>query len=340
MGQNSGVVLTVFLHGVGHAHPDNEITNRFLEELEIGTDDEWILERVGIRSRRTVLPLDYIRQTRNRDPRAALEAADTNNARLGARAAEMALARAGVSGKDVGLVIAGNSASDTHTCPAEACNVAAELELEVPSLDVHSACTSFYAQLWMLSMMDPERLPDYVLLVVPETLTTTVNYDDRATAVLWGDGAAAAVVSTRHRAPLAVLGNTLESNPKARDKVIIPRGGHFSQEGRTVQMFGIKRMSRCINRLREEYETDGRAFHFVGHQANLRMLESVRRMCDVASERHHTNVEWYGNTGAASAASVVSMLWEKWKPSDDVAVAGVGAGLTWASYLLRFGGET
>ena len=61
--------MTLFLHGLGHFHPENEITNRFLEELDIGTNDEWILERVGIRSRRTALPLDYIRTTRNRDAR-------------------------------------------------------------------------------------------------------------------------------------------------------------------------------------------------------------------------------------------------------------------------------
>ena len=67
--------MTVFLHGLGHAHPQVEITNRFLEDLDIGTSDAWILERVGIRSRRTVLPLDYIRETRNANPWTALEAA-------------------------------------------------------------------------------------------------------------------------------------------------------------------------------------------------------------------------------------------------------------------------
>ena len=75
--------MTLHLLGLGHFHPENEITNRFLEELDIGTDDEWILERVGIRSRRSVLPLDYIRETRNREPRAALEAALHSNAELG-----------------------------------------------------------------------------------------------------------------------------------------------------------------------------------------------------------------------------------------------------------------
>jgi 3-oxoacyl-[acyl-carrier-protein] synthase-3 len=328
--------LAVHLHGLGHAHPEPEITNRFLEQLEIGTDDAWILERVGIRSRRTVLPLDYIRETRNRDPRDALDAATESNATLGARAARLALERAGVAASEIGLVIAGSSAHDT-SAPAEACNIAGELEMEVPAFDVSSACTSFYVQLYMMSLMDPARLPDWVLLVAPETLTTTVDYDDRASAVLWGDAAAAAVVSTRHVGRAEILANELASSPAAREKVLIPRGGHFQQEGRAVQMFGIKRMVQGLTRLRELFERDDRRFHFVGHQANLRMLENVRSTVGIAPERHHTNCEWYGNTGAASSASVLSMNWEKWRDGDDIAVVGVGAGLTWSSYLVRFG---
>jgi 3-oxoacyl-[acyl-carrier-protein] synthase-3 len=320
---------------MGHAHPEPEIDNRFLESLEIGTDDSWILERVGIRSRRTVLPLDYIRETRNKDPRAALEAATETNAMLGARAARLAIERAGIAAEEIGMVIAGNSATDT-SAPAEACNVAGELGLEVPALDVGSACTSFYAHLYLISLMDPARLPDWVLVVAPESLTKTVDYEDRSSAVLWGDAAAAAVVSTRHPARARVLDCEIASSPAARDKVVVPRGGHFRQEGRTVQMFGIKRMVAGVTRLREAHETPGRRFHFVGHQANLRMLETVQKSAGIPPELHHTNVEWFGNTGAASAASVLSMRWEKWRDTDDVAVAGVGAGLTWSSYLVRF----
>jgi 3-oxoacyl-[acyl-carrier-protein] synthase III len=327
--------VAVHLHGLGHAHPEPEIDNRFLESLEIGTDDAWILERVGIRSRRTVLPLDYIRTTRNRDPSAALEAATESNATLGARAARLALERAGVAAADIGLVIAGSSAHDT-SAPAEACNIAGELEMEVPAFDVSSACTSFYVQLYLLSLMDPARLPDWVLLVAPETLTTTVDYNDRASAVLWGDAAAAAVVSTRHVARAQILASEVASSPAARDKVVIPRGGHFRQEGRAVQMFGIKRMVQGLTRLRETFEREDRRFHFVGHQANLRMLENVRSSVGIAPERHHSNCEWYGNTGAASSASVLSMNWEKWRDGDDIAIVGVGAGLTWSSYLVRF----
>src|SRR5207249_2901586 len=121
--------VTLFLHGLGHFHPENEVTNAFLETLDIGTTEAWIMERVGIRSRRTTLPLDYIRATRNRDPRAAQEATLYTHAEAGRRAAEMALARAGITAADIGMVIAGSSVMDTAT-PAEACNIARALGIE------------------------------------------------------------------------------------------------------------------------------------------------------------------------------------------------------------------
>ena len=327
--------MTLALHGLGHVHPENEITNRFLEDLDIGTTDEWILERVGIRSRRTVLPLDYIRETRNRDPRAAIEAAVISNAELGRRAAEMAITRAGIAKSEIGMVISGASAADTAS-PAEACNVARALDLEVPAFDVNSACTSFFVQMNLLTRMQPDQLPDYVLLVAPDCLTKTVDYSDRSSAVLWGDAAAAAVVSTRHPGRARVLGSTLESSPAGNAKVVVPRIGHFRQDGRTVQTFGIKRHVRCLKDLRDRLGVRDRRFHFVGHQANQLMLESVCNQVGIPPELHHSNVEWFGNTGAAGAVSVISMQWEKWTPLDDVAVVGVGSGLTWSGYLLRF----
>jgi 3-oxoacyl-[acyl-carrier-protein] synthase III len=329
--------MTLYLHGVGHAHPTNEITNGFLEDLDIGTTDEWILERVGIRSRRTVLSLEYVRTTRNRDVRAAREASTCTGAQLAARAAELAIARAGISKADIGMVIGGYSMAE-HDTPAEACNVARELDLDVVAFDVNSACTSFLMQIHVLSMMRPESLPPYVLLVIPECATPTVDYADRATAVLWGDAGAAAVVSASVPSPVRLLGSSAASNPAGADKVVVPRSGHFTQEGRAVQMFAVRKTGEVFERLRGEFAERSRALHFVGHQANLRMLEAVCARCDIAPERHHSNVEWFGNTGAASSASVVSMRWDEWRAGDDVAVVGVGGGLTWAGYLMRFDG--
>ena len=328
----------LWLHGIGHFHPQAEITNRFLGELDIGTSDSWIMERVGIRARRTTLPLDYIRHTRNRDLRATREASEYSNAELGARAAELAIKRAGISKADIGVVVSGSSAPDTLS-PAEACNVANALELEVPAFDVNSACSSFFAGLYLLSMMQPERLPSYVLLVAPEGLTRSVDYSDRASAVLFGDAACAAVLSTTIPGVARILGNTLESNPAGGDKVVIPRAGFFYQQGRAVQMLAIKKTIQCLSRLGDEYRNGKRSFHFVGHQANRLVLEAACRQCEIPDELHHSNVEWFGNTGAASSGSVLSMTWDNWTAQDDVAVVGVGAGLSWGSYLMRFEGR-
>lgn len=323
------------LLGLGHFHPKNEITNRFLEDLDIGTNDEWILERTGIRTRRTAMSLDYIRDTRNADPRGAIEAAEISNAEMGARAAELALERAGVDVSDVGLLIGGGCAPNTVS-PAEACNIGRVLGVEAASLDINSACSSFIAGIYMLSLMDPAKLPPIVLLVTAEPMTGTVNYTDRSSAVLWGDGALAAVLSTKSPGRAELLAQTLTSDPAGSDKVVVPRLGHFHQEGRTVQTFAIRKTSDLYLATRETQLDDERNFHFVGHQANLRMLESVCRRCEIPDELHHSNCELFGNTAGASSGSVVSQLWDKWTPRDDICVVGVGSGLTWGSYVMRF----
>lgn len=327
--------MTLYLHGLGHAHPDNQITNEFLESLDIGTSQEWIMERVGIHSRRTVLSLDYIRETRNRDPRAALEASDCSNADLGKLAVEMAALRAGISASEIGMVIGGGCAPDTAV-PAEACNVGQKLGLEVPCFDINSACTSFFAAVTALSMMSPEKLPAFVALVAPDTVTRTVDYSDRSAAVLWGDGAAAALVSATVPSRARILGPVLHGSPSGADKVRIPRVGHFEQDGRQVQMFAIKKTTELLKDIQARYTSSHRKLHFIGHQANLRMLEAVCKRCDIPPELHHYNVDRYGNTGAASAASVLSMSYGGLASRDDVAMVGVGAGLAWSSYLVRF----
>jgi 3-oxoacyl-[acyl-carrier-protein] synthase III len=327
--------VSMHLHGVGHFHPRNVIDNAFLEALDIGTTDAWIMERVGIRARRTVLDLDYIRHTRNADPRASVEASECNHAQMGARAARMALERAGLQTSDIGMVIAGGTAPDNVT-PAESCSIAAALGIEAPAFDIVSACTSFFVPMHVLSMMDPARMPPYVLVVVPESLTCTVDYRERSAAVLWGDGAAAAVISTRVPGRAEILGTMMGSNPAGFDKVVVPRQGFFRQEGQAVQKFAIKTMTSMVKQLQSEQHARGRTLSFIGHQANLRMLEYVAKSCDIPPQRHLHNVTELGNTGAAGAPSVLSMHWDEFNASADVAMAGVGAGLTWSSLLLRF----
>lgn len=326
----------LFVHALGHFHPENVIDNRFLEALDIGTGDEWILERVGIRERRTVLPLDYIRETRNADPRGALLAAKYSNVETSRRAALMALERAGLSPKDVGMVVAGGC-SPEMSIPAEACRVAAALGIEAPALDVGSACSSFGAHLHLLSRM--RDLPRFVLVVSAENNTRTVDYRDRSTAVLWGDGTSAAVVSQAAPARLRVVETTLASSPAGWASVTIPRFGHFAQEGSAVQRFAIKTTLACLEAMlpaaRAHVAKTGGALRFVGHQANLLVLENVARRAGLAPAEHWMNVADFGNTGAAGAPSVLSQRWDELRAGDAVVAAVVGSGLTWASLRME-----
>lgn len=330
--------MKLYLHGMGHFHPENVITNRFLQDLDIGTDEAWIIERVGIRERRTVLPLDYIRSTKNRDPRASYEASLYRNAETAAAASRMALSRAGLSPSDIGLVISGCSIP-FHTAPAEATTVAAELGIDAPCLDVNSACTTFGMQVDFLGRMAPDRLPPFILIAQPENLTRSIDFRDRSSAVLFGDGSTAAVVSPSVKARAAFVASCCGTNAAAWDKVMVPPGGHFRQDGHAVQGFAIRRMTdsiRCVMKAMEN-ENGNRStgrFRFIGHQANLGALQTVCERAGISPEQHWYNVDIFGNTGCAGVPSVLSRHWDDLQPGDRVGMAIVGAGLTWVHLLL------
>jgi 3-oxoacyl-[acyl-carrier-protein] synthase-3 len=324
----------IYLHGMGHFHPENVITNQMLEEMDIGTTEEWIMERVGIRTRRTVLPLDYIKQTKNKDPREAFEAGLYNNAQTGAEAALMAIDRAGLEPEDIGLVISGSSAPDNIT-PAEATTVAAELGIDATCFDINSACTSFGMQINFLNQMKPESLPPFILLVNPENLTRCVDYSDRKTAVLFGDGSSAAVVSTSVPARAAFKACQCESKPLSWDKVAIPRMGYFRQDGSAVQGFAIRKTTDSIRTLQDAFHVNGHRFIFVGHQANLGMLKTACDRTGIPDHLHWRAVENFGNTGCSGAPAVLSQHWDDLQPGDRVAMSMVGAGLTWVHMMLQ-----
>ena len=214
----------LYIHGIGHFHPNNIIDNKFLEDLNIGTNNEWIMERVGIKERRTVLSLDYIRETQNKNPLSSGAHIQFTNAQTGALAARMALERANLSPNEIGLVIAG-SCSPQYLIPAEACRVAAELKIDAPAFDINSACSTFAVQMHTINQMQESSMPDYVLLVIPDNSTRAIDYSHRNSTVLWGDCSAAIVVSKKHKSNMHVIGTTISSNPSAWEKVVIPSGG-------------------------------------------------------------------------------------------------------------------
>ncbi len=324
----------LYVHGVGHFHPPNVLDNAFLTSLDIGSDEAWIMERVGIRSRRTIMALDYIRTTKNAQPLESAAASSMTNAQTGAEAARLALKRAGIASGRIGMVIAGGC-SPQYLIPAEACLIAEELGLNgVPAFDINSACSSFAAQLHHLRALRPEMTPDYILVVNAENNTRTIDYSDRRNAVLWGDASTASVVSLKHRAPLRVKFSTLESDPSGCKAVKIEAGRHFSQNGSVVQTFAIRKSLAAMQQLRAQVRGDQEKLYFIGHQANLLMLENVVQRTEIDPSRHLFNVEEFGNTGAAGAPSVLSMNWEKFKSGDEIALVVVGSGLTWGGLLF------
>ncbi len=331
--------MMLYLHGLGHFHPENVITNRFLEDLDIGTSEEWILERVGIRTRRTVLPLDYIAATKNSDPAAAFEASLYGNAQMGAAAARKALERARLSPADIGLVVAGNS-SPGYASPAEATLVAAELGISAPCFDLTSACTTFGVQIHFLRCMRPEALPKFALVVNPENVTRSIDYSDRTAAVLFGDATTAAVVSAVEPSRLRIVSSEVSSDPANWDKIVIPRMGHFRQEGHAVQGFAIRKTTDMLRRLHAAYAgKDGNRFLFVGHQANLGMLATVCERTGIPAECHWHNVAEYGNTACAGVPSVLSQHWDDLRDGDRIGIAIVGAGLTWTNMMILVNGH-
>lgn len=324
----------LYVHGLGHFHPENEIDNAFLESLDIGTNDEWIVSRVGIKSRRTVLPLDYIRATRNKDLRGVQEARLYSNAETGRRAALHAIERAGIKLEDIGMVIGGSSSPD-RCIPSEGSSIAKALGLEVPAFDLNSACSTFGAQLHFASMMGA-GLPDYVLCVVPENTTRVTDFSDRSSAILFGDATAAAVVSTKHPARIRLDFSLYGGAPSGADDVVIERLGHFFQNGSAVQKFAIKRMSELLKQTQERVGARRERLIYVGHQANLTMLESIVRRCEQPAERHYFNIDQFGNQAAAGAPAVISQRWDSFKSGDVVACVVVGSGLSWSSLELSW----
>ncbi len=292
------------------------------------------MERVGIRTRRTCLPLDYIRQTKNREPREAVEAALYGNTYTGTAAARMAIERSGLKAEDIGMIISGSSAPD-HSAPAESSSIAAELGIEVPCFDMTSACSTYGMQVHFLNSMKPEAIPPFVLIVNPENFTRVVDYSKRNDAALFGDATTASVLSAEHPSRITFAGSCFESKPSSWSKVTVPRMLYFQQDGNAVQGFAIRKTTDCLKALQSESQVEPSRFKFIGHQANLGMLKTVCERCNIADENHWYNVADFGNTASAGAPGTLSQHWEDLLPGCEIGIAIVGAGLSWARLLLK-----
>ena len=233
-------------------------------------------------------------------------------------------------------LICGTSIPD-YNIPANGCTIASQLDWSCPAFDVNSACSSFVVNLHVARSLISSEQYKSIGIFNPERYSLAINYQDKGSAVLFGDGCACAVISEEKASgSLMVLDTLIESDPANHQKVKIPAGGYFSQQGSAVQKFAI---TKTIQATKKILERNGVApqdlAYFAGHQANLRMVESAAKKLGIPPERHLYNVHQYGNQGAAGAPSVISMNWDRFSQGELIAISVVGSGLTWGACLLQ-----
>ena len=325
-------MLPVTLLGWNALAPDGRVTNADLE-ARLDTSDTWIVERTGIRERRIAAPGE-------------------TTATLATAAARGALARAGLDAADVDLLIVA-TASPEQPLPHTGAFVGEALGLRCGSFDLAAACAGFVYALVVGSSLVSSG-DDRVLIVGAETLTRIIDPDDRATGVLFGDGAGAAVLGRSAGTP-GLLAWDLGCDGSAVELLQIPAGGSrrpasadtVARREHYLQMSGQQVFKRAVRAVvdsasitidRAGVNVDDVAW-FVPHQANARIIEAAAQRLGVPAERTLVNIDRYGNT---SSASIPLALFEavddgRVRDGDVVLCAGFGAGMTWASALLEWG---
>jgi 3-oxoacyl-[acyl-carrier-protein] synthase-3 len=253
---------------------------------------------------------------------------------MGVRAAQEAMQRAGVRPADIGLVLC-NSCTPGTMMPTEGQAIARELGIVGQSYDVVTACPIFALHIDYLANFREELLPDYILCVSTAALTQNVNYNDRSDGAIWGDGAAAWVVSPRAPGRLRVLDSYFMADPTRCQAVVVERYGHFRQDGRAVRDFSVRQTVRLVKRLEQEFAIDWSKDVFIGHQANRTMLEQVVTNRSIPPESHWHNVSYLGNQAGAGAPATLAQAWDRITTGQKFVVAVVGAGLSWGSVLLE-----
>lgn len=324
-----------WLSGTGCALPSRVLTNQDLEKL-VDTSDEWIIQRTGIRERRQVS-----------------EGEATSD--LAIAASRQALEAAGIEASQLGAVIVGTVTPDT-VCPSAAVYVQDALGAgNACAFDLNAACTGFVYSVAVAGSFIQTGLYEHVLVIGAEALSRFVNYADRNSCILFGDGAGAAVLSrVKDGTDSRLLDSQMFSDGSARELIQIPAGGsrtpasHETVEaskhslvmnGREVFKFATKAMVDMINLAVERNDIRHEDIDLVvPHQVNSRIIDTALKKVDVPKEKIYTNLEKYGNTSAASVPIALREALEADRLSrgDIVLFVAFGAGMTWGYNLLRW----
>ena len=306
--------------GTGHCVPEQVWTNEYLETF-LDTSDEWIRSRTGIGARHV-----------------APEGVNTSDLATGA--AKEALEMAGVSPEDLDLIIVCTLTPD-RMLPSTACIVQANLgAVNAAAFDLEAACSGFAYGSIIASQMIENGMYDHILVIGAEVLTRVINWKDRSSCVLFGDGAGAAVIG---RVPSGSGGDFLTIRSGIANPVTDARRADGSayavMDGREVYKFAVKAMPHAAELALQRAELEKKDIDvLVPHQANMRIIESAAKRLHVPMEKVYVNIEKYANTSGASIPIALdeAVRTGMVKRGDIVCLAGFGAGLTWASVVMKW----
>jgi len=325
---------SVVIQGTGSYLPSKKVTNEDLSRI-VETSDEWIRTRTGIRERRF-----------------AAEGETTSD--MACAAAEQALDAAGIDRSEIDLVLVATMTPDMPF-PSTACLVQSKLGLRnITAFDVQAACSGFVYGLSIAGSMIRSGHFRNALVIGSEKTSRILDFEDRATCVLFGDGAGAAVLRQSGESGVGILGSTGGSDGSNPALLFQPGGGsaipaseesvaarqHFlKMNGKEIFKLAVRVMGQASMEILERFGRGPADVDLViPHQANMRIIDSLAKRLEIPMERFHNNLEFYGNTSAASVGIALDEAFRsgRIRSGDLVLLVAFGAGLTWASSLIKW----
>ena len=303
--------------------PAEILTNLDLEKM-VETSDEWITKRTGIKQRRI--------------------AQDEDTSDLGTKAARLAIERANLRAKDIDAVICATISPDHFCMPSTACKIAKNLGINsVMAFDISAACTGFIYLLELAKSLIESGSKKHILIIGAEKLSKIVDWTDRTTCILFGDGAGAAVVSADSKNEIIDVHTASDGNYA---ELLITPGGEekfIKMSGNEVFKVAVQTLTKDVVEILERNKIPSDKIDlFIPHQANLRIIEAVKQRLNFSDEQCVVTVGKYGNTSSASIPMAMNDAYEagRLKNGDLILLDAFGGGFTWGSALLKFGGES
>ena len=326
--------IKVAIAGTGSYVPERVLTNSDLE-IMVDTSDEWITTRTGIKERR-------------------IAAEDEFTSHMAVKASRKAIEQARISPSEVELIIVATITPNTLT-PATACYVQHELGAhQAVAFDISAACSGFLYAMRLAERMISGGTCKNALILGAEKLSAFVNWDDRSTCVLFGDGAGAALLKRAREEEGQILAIDIGTDGGQTDLLNIPGGGsacpitqeNADQRLSTLAMVGTDVFKQAVTRMRASANSviersglrPGDIKLLIPHQANLRIIEAITKRIEIPEDRVFVNLHKYGNTSAAACAIALDEAHraQKFGPGDHIVMVAFGAGLTWASAAIRW----